>query len=912
MLDLVKNGKAVADIIIKHNAAGPERRAADELKRVLFESSGAELEIVMQPGTSGPHIYIGSSQPEKDLDLSENRLGYDGYIVKSTEHYLILTGRRSYSSLYAVYHFLERYAGCGFFEEGDQIQKRESFSVDSIEVAERPHFKWRQFFANMMDAYSGMRWWTWEQFKPWIDYLVKKRFNILEGGNIVNNCGIGALAAKRLGVSIELTDWQKERITLLRKVLDYARDGGIRVRYPMQLHIGDTAAHPGFSPYVDGVQLNDFIQKYQNKNDAEISVVKLNWCGEVRIVMDPRDPVTKAFTTASVEAYNEALGTDHLYGLWLPTEEAWNEDDPKRLDELTEASVGGMLASIKAADPEAEIFSPRVCSDNPSGEAQVDAVRAAELPVVGNMFLNHSGRMYDFLRCDYYWNLPWTTGMCGQCGGETNPNGDIEAAIKNAKLLVHNPQAANCHGFTVSSETNHRNVMTMDLYSELSWNPAEMDADEYIELWNRRRYGLSADRTRPAVQLIARTLMKSFDYGMHHGPLYRNWKGAGLPGLTSRAVKELIAMLPDLKQILSMLLSEFDALKDSPMYRFDLIDIGRTYLAAIFNDVFARARKAFRAGNATEFEAAAARTEETMHFMAHFCGAHEQFRLKTHDEWAARWPPIIPGHENSETNWITFTALISLDNWRTLLDYMPEDYAEMIEHYYFPRVSLYIQKMRELLEKGEDISGRLVGRNTEFDIPSRIADWATPQGNVKWSAYGITCEPELTAGDIDLARKIFTGGSVSGRFDFYSGSLEPLVQTLLRRFPPPDDLDDILEEPEFDSENYWMMFAGMPGDVTEGFNVPGFVEKVEFPPSFAERVTVTEIRNEYNIARGEVSVYQVNVDPFLKLVRLENEHAKSDGRDIVAYSADVNNKKYKLLYDSGTASEIASFVVKQM
>ena len=911
MITLFRDNHPVARIILSPSAAPVEQRAAAELQRVIRCMNGADLPVTAEDD-GAPCIYIGSAAAGQDLDLSESRLGFDGYLIKSCENRLILTGRQPYAALYAVYHFLERYMGCGFFEEGDQIPRKDTFSMDDMEDVRKPRFTWRMYFANMQDAYSGMRWWTWEEFKPWVDYLAKKRFNILEGGNIADRCGIGALAATRLGVPIELTDWQEERIALLRRVFDYAREAGIRVRYPMHLHVGTPHVRPGFSPYVDGRQLQEFVDRYQAQNGTKIAVAPLEWCGESEIVLDPRDPVTKRFITAVVESYGDALGTDHLYGIWLPTEEVWTAEDVAKAAELTYASVNEMIDAITTGDPDAILFSPRVCTDNPTAEAQARAVRDAGLPVIGNMFLNHSGRMYDFLRCDYYWGLPWTTGMCGQCGRETNPNGDIRTAILNARALADHPKASNLTGFMVSSETNHRNVMTMDLYAELSWNPADVDPDDYVMRWNRRRYGDAADRLWPATRAFADTIMAYFDPCTHNGPLYRNWDGTGLPGLTSGSVKRLISLLPALYDILKTLLSEHEALKDSPMYRFDIIDMGRTYLAGIFNDRMARMRKAFRTGDRDRFERYAAETQQVMHTMARYCGAHEQFRLKTHDDWAARWPQIIPGHENSESNWITFTALISIENWQVLLDYLPEDFAEMVTHYFLPRVQLYIQKMRIHMEQGIDISGRLVDRGTDIDLPSRMANWATPQGNTPWSPYGDTCEPELTDEDETLALRLIKEGSVSGKYDFYEGPLAPLVTHMLETHPPPDDIDEILAEEDYVMASNRTVLTCMPGGTIEGFNVPGFVENVVVPGELEPYITVRKIRKEYNISRGQITMYQVTVHPDIELVRKDNASAASDGHDIAVFSFNIEGNTYNLMYDSGSDIDVASFVVRAM
>ena len=525
------------------------------------------------------------------------------------------------------------------------------------------------------------------------------------------------------------------------------------------------------------------------------------------------------------------------------------------------------------------------------------------------MFLNHAGRMYDFLRCDYYWGLPWSTGMCGQCGRETNPNGDVRTAIDNARSLADHPRASNLQGFMVSSETNHRNVMTMDLYAELSWNPADLEPDAYVERWNRRRYGPAAAETRPAVRIFADTIMSYFDPCTHNGPLYRNWDGTLLPGLTSGSVKRLIGFLPALHDLLEILLSQYDELGDSPMYRFDLVDIGRTYLAGIFNHRLAGARKAFRAGDRERFERMAEETERVMLAMARYCSAHEQFRLKTHDDWAARWPEIVPGHANRESNWITFTALISLENWQVLLDYLPEDFAEMIVHYFLPRVRQYLDRMRTLMDRGEDISERLVDRDSDVDLPSRVANWSTPRGNAPWSAYGDTCEPELTGEDEALALRLIKAGSVSGRYDFYEGPLDALVREMLDAFPPPGDIEEILAEEDYAPPGNRLVLHGVPGETIEGFNVPGFVERVEVPRALHGIIAVREVRREYNIARGEIALYQVTVPPEIELTRREDEPAPSDGHDVAVFTFVAGGAAYKVWFDSGTDLDVASFIV---
>jgi len=140
-----------------------------------------------------------------------------------------------------------------------------------------------------------------------------------------------------------------------------------------------------------------------------------------------------------------------------------------------------------------------------------------------------------------------------------------------------------------------------------------------------------------------------------------------------------------------------------------------------------------------------------MNDLARMYSAHELFRLQTHDARAARKPPVVPGHDNALTNWLIWTTLLSRE-MRTLIDYCAEDFAELIAHYYRPRVQLFLEEMRRLLREGQNISG-------DMGMPYRISDWATPQGMLPWSPFGPPCEPELKAGDRALADQIIDVGT---------------------------------------------------------------------------------------------------------------------------------------------------------
>ncbi len=910
-LRLIEGGKSMAQIVLPSHPGSVEQHAAEELQKYLEQMSGAKLPIHDVTAEDRPNICIGAAAPRTGLDLSETLLGHDGYVVKTAGKDILLAGRKSYSCLYAVYHLLERHLGCGFFEDGDQVPQRATVQVAGLNDVCKPRFEWRAQVNCMQDADSGIRWWDWEDLKFWADLLAKKRLNIWTTERLADSCGIVALAAAKLGVPIELTAWQRKRLAVLRRTFDYARELGIRMVYLPGLYNVAKEEGPGDYAYPDQLQGEEFFRRFGEKTGDQVPLIPYEWCGTTYYIADPGHPATQKFVTAVTQVYGEALGTDHLYKLEMPSEGGWKSEDLEEMNRITYSMVLKMIAAVKAGDPSGTIFVLAPYAYGKTFEAQKRAVRDAGLPVNGDFWLNQPGRLHDFLMCDYYWDLPFTTGMTLTCGSSTNPYGDLCLVIRNAQELATDPRAEKCFGFGVRTEVNRCIVIMMDLIYELAWNPADVKLEDYLRRWTVRRYGPDlAPSLQPATEAIACSLLSFYNSDLDNRPLYRSWNPSYLPGLTPVSAKRTLSYLPKLHAALETLVAQHDALQQSMLYRYDLVDYGRTYLGAVFNEKLARAREALRAKDKITFEKNAKAIEEIMHFMARYCSAHPRLRLKTYDDWASRWPEILPGYDNKESNWISFTARISPKHWQFLLDYAAEDLAEVIEHYYWPRVRLYIEKMREYVNAGKDISGRLVERNNGRDLLYRVSDWAPPQGNLPWSAYGDTCEPELTAGDYELVYKIIQAGTVSGKYDFYEGPMDKLVRDLLDRYPVPEDLSKILGEPEPEVQaTQARVLQGKRGDVIMGFRTPGIVEKVRVPRELGYFVTVEQLSKNYNLMRGDIASFRVEVSDYLKLTRLSDERASVGDQHVAVFEFEAKGRKYLLRYDPGSSSSPAGLYI---
>jgi len=161
-VELVKEGKALASIVIAEPSPSPPVRfAAEELQRYVREMSGAALPI----RTGAP------AGPALVLTVSEELGAEDAHRLKTDGDTLRLTGASPRAVLYAAYVLLER-LGCGFCVPGEEtIPKRRSITAPQLDQTEIPAFPYR----SQVDFPFTESPFEWNL--ALIDWLAKNRFN---------------------------------------------------------------------------------------------------------------------------------------------------------------------------------------------------------------------------------------------------------------------------------------------------------------------------------------------------------------------------------------------------------------------------------------------------------------------------------------------------------------------------------------------------------------------------------------------------------------------------------------------------------------------------------------------------------------------------------------------------------------
>ncbi len=140
-----KGGVPQAAIVVAGDANITERHAASELAAFLDQITGGKFQIVQQPQKGSPNICVGrAAATQIDSKFSVNDLGTDGIVIRTVGNDLILAGGLPRGTLYAVYTFLEDYAGCRWWTpRASLIPRKPDLSIDELNRRYVPAFEHR-------------------------------------------------------------------------------------------------------------------------------------------------------------------------------------------------------------------------------------------------------------------------------------------------------------------------------------------------------------------------------------------------------------------------------------------------------------------------------------------------------------------------------------------------------------------------------------------------------------------------------------------------------------------------------------------------------------------------------------------------------------------------------------------------
>jgi hypothetical protein len=157
---LVAAGKPVGCVVIEEDLEkGRVKTAVDDLVGYIRQMSGAQLPVRWETDDApGFRIYIGSTRlaQVEPADVTEQKIGFDGFVIKTVPGGVLIAGRTDRGTAYGVYHFAEEVLGIHWYtleESGPTIPSRSTLDIPTLDMTVKADFAWRGQYYSIITKY---------------------------------------------------------------------------------------------------------------------------------------------------------------------------------------------------------------------------------------------------------------------------------------------------------------------------------------------------------------------------------------------------------------------------------------------------------------------------------------------------------------------------------------------------------------------------------------------------------------------------------------------------------------------------------------------------------------------------------------------------------------------------------------
>lgn len=701
---LVREGKPRSILLLGRKATATEKHAALELSRYVEQMSGVRLPIARdgdQPIPAG-HARILIGRPETNRSIQEHverktmRLasdwpGLDGFIIKTVGRDLVLGGSRDRSTLYAVYHLLEKFLHVGFFSDGDQVPRMETIVLPRISLSEKPRFSLRfSFHGGCAAGYSFGSLWGFEEWKTELDWLAKNKFNA-----VIPSLGraiIDKMTDERMGLpKREISKQDRESMRLARRVFAYMRTLDMDAITPIpftNVTQEFESRHPQGRYFRQGWTIPE--------GSAEKIALHPN--------LHPADPIYRKLVETFIRTWTDVYGTWHHYWGADPGSEATFDTSPEERDEILMALPKGVMAGIQDADPEGIwvfndwgwVFNFTCAWSEDLIQGFLKNVHPPERAIVWNNWIEWTARpIFEEKRVNYYAGRPFALGFLNEFGGDDYLHGNLPKSVALVRELDTAPKAAGCRGFGLVNEVLHYNVHYYDFLTRLAWTPRRIRYPAHLDDLALRRYGKqSLSKSKKALRVLADAVYGDWvtSSAMYQHRLYPHQQPLANYPVRFMPMNWSVGTAEKLARFIEMALSLPPSLRENRFLGHDLVDALRQYATELFNAHFLGLDAAFSARDEGRFDRHAAAMLFLLAQVEHVLSSRPSCRVEDLARTLSRHrrnPRLVKMRETVRKN-LSFAT-----SYPAIIDYGSRDFYEQLKFYWRPRVEAFLKLMRE-------------------------------------------------------------------------------------------------------------------------------------------------------------------------------------------------------------------------
>lgn len=683
--------------------------AAREFQKFYAGVTGAALPVVSEPDASNL-VVIGSDSVNGFCRAAVEQgiippLGLgadtDDYCIKSArkdgQQFLFLAGGNGRATLYAVYDFFERRAGCRYFWDGDIIPKQDAIDMADLDVSESPRFAYRgiRYFAHRsLDRFQAEHWGP-EQWEREIDWVLKKRLNLfmLRIGlddlyqrafpDIVPYPPDDAPSPEAVPRSYDdrTTAWPlRYRGELREHVLEYARERGL-------IHPEDTGTMTHWYSRTPNAFLDSVKPSFMPQSGG---AYRGNPTGAVWDIRDDRNLENYwKLTQAHIAVYGRP---EMFHTIGLAERNVFK--DRAQNHETKLYAYRRIIGKLREHYREAPILIGSWDFYYPGWKGDEVAELLTMLNPRNTFIFDYTSDLpgKSFRDWQLVGNFPWFFGLLHAYEWENDLRGNYDAIRERLPIATADPM---CQGFVLWPENSHADILMLEFFTHNAWQPDILTPEELLPNFCRDRYPDHA----PAMLAVWQSALPLIKMHRELPPEFRRLANFAKREVTQERVKQYEGLCGKAQPRMDELPALCRALGELPygtgnaFIDRDAIDLartmaGRAFTQALYTYVISQGKWAQGEASPEDVQTAGQRCTTILTALRDILALHEDYSLNVSMARLASTHPINPCFEQ------TLKGNAENSYCRTYI-------FELFDDYYLKQLSLYTEWVGQRVSTGD-------------------------------------------------------------------------------------------------------------------------------------------------------------------------------------------------------------------
>lgn len=332
-----------------------------------------------------------------------------------------------------------------------------------------------------------------------------------------------------------------------------------------------------------------------------------------------------------------------------------------------------------------------------------------------------------------YKGIPWLWCVLGNFGGKNGLYGNLQATANGHIEAYHNEEAGKMLGVGMTMEGIDNNPVVWDLLLDTSWNQEKVVLEEWIENYILRRYGKASEASKEAWKVLRESIYnctRRQEGGVES--IFCGRPRLDIENVSTWGPKSYYYDQQAMVKASKYLFVDYEILKDSEGYLYDIVDVTRQALSDIGRFQYEKWVQAYQNKELETFKRESQTFLEMVLKMDELLSAHPDFLLGTYLEQARALGGTEKEKDYLEWNARTIITLWANEKGSVLLrDYSHRQWGGLTKDFYAKRWALYFKALEEALESNTTLE--------EIDWYKLEQTWTVghntyptePQGNLK-------------------------------------------------------------------------------------------------------------------------------------------------------------------------------------